>query len=58
MMVRLFNLMRIMLLTLYGEKQRNYFPIRDHYRLEFVKKCFYKKKFYLIIKILSLFLTS
>ena len=41
--VQLFNLMR------------DYFPIRDSKRLECVKKCFWKKKFYRIIKILDFF---
>ena len=34
---------------------RDYFPIRDSKRLECVKKCFEKKKFYRIIKILDFF---
>ena len=41
--VQLFNLMR------------DYFPIRDSKRLECAKKCFLKKKFYRIIKILDFF---
>ena len=42
-MVQLFNLMR------------DYFPIRDSKRLECIKKCFWKKKFCRVTKILDFF---